>query len=347
FILGIGLGLGSISPWSNEGISGTALGVSTILWITFVSLVASGVGGYITGRLRTRWAAVHSDEVYFRDTAHGFLSWGLATVITAVIFTSTTIGAISMGAQAAATVAGGAVDAAAASVTGGAVAGAGVAAAQGAESGGGDAGPMGYYLDSLFRTSVLTRVPANQFPVTPAATDAALGGGNNPQQQGAPAEQEAAADAAATPQGAANLTPPQQAALAAGGASPETMVTPRAGASGQGPQTDTSPTALPEVTRIFARAIANGELPQDDVTYIGRLISRHSGVTAEDAEARVTQTFDSLRGELQQAETAAREAADEARAASAKVALWFFVALLIGAFVGSLSATFGGRQRDL
>jgi hypothetical protein len=81
FILGIGLGLTSVSPWSREGISGQAFGVSAILWITFTSLVASALGGYLTGRLRTRWLSVHTDEVYFRDTAHGFLAWGLATLM--------------------------------------------------------------------------------------------------------------------------------------------------------------------------------------------------------------------------------------------------------------------------
>ena len=53
FLLGIGLGLGAISPWSSDGISGEALGISTILWITFTSLVASAFGGYLAGRLRT------------------------------------------------------------------------------------------------------------------------------------------------------------------------------------------------------------------------------------------------------------------------------------------------------
>ena len=70
FILGIGLGLTSVSPWSEEGISGAAFGISAILWITFTSLVASALGGYLTGRLRTRWLSVHTDEVYFRGAAY-------------------------------------------------------------------------------------------------------------------------------------------------------------------------------------------------------------------------------------------------------------------------------------
>ena len=42
----------------------------------------------MAGRLRTRWATVHNDEVYFRDTAHGFLAWAVSLVITAAFKTS-------------------------------------------------------------------------------------------------------------------------------------------------------------------------------------------------------------------------------------------------------------------
>jgi hypothetical protein len=87
-ILGTGLGLSSVSPWSNAGISATTFGVSTILWITITQVVASGMGGYLAGRLGSGWSTVRRDEVYFRDTAHGFLAWALATLITAALLTS-------------------------------------------------------------------------------------------------------------------------------------------------------------------------------------------------------------------------------------------------------------------
>src|ERR1035437_4837539 len=69
-ILGIGLGLSSVSPWAHNGIGAATFGVSTILWVTFTQLVASAMGGYLAGRLRTKWVEVHPDEVHFRDTAH-------------------------------------------------------------------------------------------------------------------------------------------------------------------------------------------------------------------------------------------------------------------------------------
>ena len=52
------------------------------------SLFASGVGGYLAGRLRTRWVNVHTDEVYFRDTAHGLLVWAVGAIISASLLTS-------------------------------------------------------------------------------------------------------------------------------------------------------------------------------------------------------------------------------------------------------------------
>ena len=81
--LGAGLGLSTVSVWSNQGVSTSTFGTASILWIIFMELVSSAMGGYLAGRLRTRWTVIHGDEVYFRDTAHGFLSWCAALVVTA------------------------------------------------------------------------------------------------------------------------------------------------------------------------------------------------------------------------------------------------------------------------
>ncbi|MEC5398797.1 hypothetical protein [Uliginosibacterium sp. H1] len=87
--LGFGLGLSAVSPWENEGISAKAIGVSTVVWLAFTQIAASGIGGYLAGRLRVRWSSVQADEVYFRDTAHGFLAWSVATLVTATFLTGT------------------------------------------------------------------------------------------------------------------------------------------------------------------------------------------------------------------------------------------------------------------
>ena len=43
-------------------------------------VAASMMGGYLTGRLRTKWLHVHDHETYFRDTAHGLLAWAASIV---------------------------------------------------------------------------------------------------------------------------------------------------------------------------------------------------------------------------------------------------------------------------
>ena len=83
--LGAGIGLVSVSPWSSNNPSVTTFTVLAAAWFIAVQLFASGVGGYIAGRLRIGWAGVHTDEVFFRDTAHGLLVWAVGAVIAAVL----------------------------------------------------------------------------------------------------------------------------------------------------------------------------------------------------------------------------------------------------------------------
>src|ERR1700742_4076371 len=73
--LGTGLGLSSFSVWSYSSSTATKLGAAAILWMICTHLASSAMGGYLAGRLRTKWSNIHNDEVYFRDTAHGFLAW--------------------------------------------------------------------------------------------------------------------------------------------------------------------------------------------------------------------------------------------------------------------------------
>ena len=81
--LGTGLGFSAASPWSNNGTSASAIGSGAIVWLILTQILASALGGYLGGRLRTKWTGVHTDEVYFRDTAHGLLVWAVGMVITA------------------------------------------------------------------------------------------------------------------------------------------------------------------------------------------------------------------------------------------------------------------------
>jgi len=145
-MLGAGLGLTTVSPWSNAGASATAVGVGAIIWLIVTQWIAAGLGGYLTGRLRTKWVSVHTHEVFFRDTAHGFLSWALATVISAALLASAVSAIIGGTATAATTV----------------LSGAAQGAAQSAASG---PAPSAYFVDMLFRPN----------PGAPAATPPAQG----------------------------------------------------------------------------------------------------------------------------------------------------------------------------
>jgi hypothetical protein len=130
--LGSGFGFASVSPWPNSGASVTTFTAMTAIWLIIVQWLSSGLGGYLTGRLRTKWVGVHTHEVFFRDTAHGFLAWAVAAVIGAAILASAVSSLLSGGAQVAGTIASGAAE------------GTSQAAAQGS--------PFAYYVDSLFRS---------------------------------------------------------------------------------------------------------------------------------------------------------------------------------------------------
>jgi hypothetical protein len=80
-----GLGLVSVSPWSGSGASATTIHVAGGITLILMAVMASALGGYLAARLRTRWVGLHTDEVYFRDSAHGVIAWAFATIISATV----------------------------------------------------------------------------------------------------------------------------------------------------------------------------------------------------------------------------------------------------------------------
>ncbi|MES2821080.1 MAG: hypothetical protein V4812_19060 [Pseudomonadota bacterium] len=251
-LLGFGFGFTAVSPWSGSGASAETLGWSAIVWLTLTQVAAAGLGGYLAGRLRVRWANLHDDEVFFRDTAHGFLSWSVATLLTASLVLGSVGSLLSGGLQAGASAVSGAA---------GSVVGEGVSATL-------DENGLDYYVDSLFRAD--QAVPAS---------DADLRG---------------------------------------------------------------------EALRIFTTSAlsAEAQLSPADRQYLSRVVAQRTGLSPPDAERRVQETFDRATQALAQAKTTVQATADEARKVAAWSALWMFVALLCGAFIASLAATFGGKQRD-
>jgi hypothetical protein len=120
---GAGMGFAVVSPWGSSGVSATTFKIGTGLFFIVMAMLSSSIGGYIAGRLRTRWVGIHTTEVQFRDTAHGFLAWAVASVLGAVLLASP-----------------------ASSIIGSTIGGATQAVAASAGS-----GPMAGYVDTLLR----------------------------------------------------------------------------------------------------------------------------------------------------------------------------------------------------
>jgi hypothetical protein len=249
-LLGSGLGLTMISPWSGESASLTTIGVTTAIWVVIVQWLSSAIGGYLSGRLRTKWVGVHSDEVFFRDTAHGFMAWAVATliVILTLVFHSTVL--FGAGTQVAANVAGGATS----------------AAGESAQARPGDM--TGYFVDSLLR-------PADPARLTTAGPDAdqAIAG---------------------------------------------------------------------QVNRILTMGAVQGEVSQEDRTYLTTLIAARTGISPQDAQTRL----DAVLAKANELKVKAQQTADEARKASATAAILGALSMAIGAFIAAVAGAIGGRQRD-
>jgi hypothetical protein len=225
--LGAGFGLSILSPWTDLSENASAAGTTAIVWMIVGQVVASILGGYMVGRLRTRWTAVHNDEVFFRDTANGFLAWAVAVVICAS-FLATAATSMLSSSLARPTV---------------------VAAASNPVD------PNAYYVDTLFRSETNTPGPLN--------------------------------------------TPPA------------------------------------EATRVFTKALLDGQMKAEDKRYLGRIVAARTEIAPEEAERRIDLVL-----------TDARQATDSVRKVTAHLLLWTFLALLMGAFSASYSATLGGRLRD-
>jgi hypothetical protein len=147
--LGTGLGLAVVSPWSDWNISTVRFATFAGIFACVVAVMASAVGGYLAGRLRTRWTGLHGNEVYFRDTAHGLLAWAFATVVSVAI-----------------------TGAAATSLVGSAASGLAPAATAAARDGTAS-GPLDVYVDQLMRPNFAAPADAAARPAMAPGREAA------------------------------------------------------------------------------------------------------------------------------------------------------------------------------
>ena len=129
--LGTGIGFSAVSFWSNAGATASTIRSGAIAWLILMQVMSSSMGGYLAGRLRTKWANIHTDEVYFRDTAHGFLAWAVALVVTAAFLASAASSMVGIAASSGAE---------------------GAGMATGVQAEGREFDPNGYFIDTLFRS---------------------------------------------------------------------------------------------------------------------------------------------------------------------------------------------------
>ena len=78
--LAAGFGLKMAAPWPGSTSSGLAFTPVAGAWLIVIQVLSAALGGYLAGRLRTRWSNVHEHEVHFRDTAHGLITWAVSTI---------------------------------------------------------------------------------------------------------------------------------------------------------------------------------------------------------------------------------------------------------------------------
>jgi hypothetical protein len=135
-VLGSGLGFAAISPWPGHGASAAGLTVTAAIWLIVTQWIAAMLGGYVAGRLRTKWTGTHTHEVFFRDTAHGLITWSVATVFVAWVIAGSASSVLGGGMRAAAE-----------------AASAASAAASGPAAEGPASAAMTYDIDRLFRST--------------------------------------------------------------------------------------------------------------------------------------------------------------------------------------------------
>ena len=300
FALGSGFGLALISPWPGHGVSATGFTINAAIWLIVTQWLSAALGGYIAGRLRTKWVGTHTHEVFFRDTAHGLVTWSVATVVVAFVLAGAATSMIGGGMHALGGAASaGLQGAAAGGMPGGPTGGPPGGAIPGLPGGGPSAG-MAYDIDKLFRE-----------PSTAA-------GGSGPVGMNAGASGAMSANNGAGASGAAQND---------GGA-----------VSGM----DMSSDPRIEAVYIAFHAMATRNVSAEDRAYLAQLVQAQTGVSAAEAQKRVddfvTATLD--------AENRARAAADAARKGAAEASIYTGLAMLIGAFIASVSAAIGGRLRD-
>jgi hypothetical protein len=95
---GAAIGLSGVSPWPNSGLSAKVIASIAVFWAMAQQIGAIMVGGYVAGRMRSRWHEP-GHEVEFRDGLHGALVWAVGVLISALLVFATAGAAANTGAN--------------------------------------------------------------------------------------------------------------------------------------------------------------------------------------------------------------------------------------------------------
>jgi hypothetical protein len=115
----------------------------------------------------------------------------------------------------------------------------------------------------------------------------------------------------------------------------DTMLRPAAAASPRSPTAQPTDDLRPQTSRMLSSAVAAGSLSEPNRTYLSQLVSQRAGITQEEAAKRVDEAL-----------SAAREAADKARRAAILMGLVTAVSLLVSFAAAWWAAMKGGEHRD-
>jgi hypothetical protein len=306
---GSAIGLSFADFDARPDVSPVWIAIAAALWLLWVQVSSFMAGGYLTGRLRKRHHDATEDEADIRDGAHGLLVWAGALVIGAILAVS--------GIGAAAT----AVGSAAATLT---------TAASNVAGGAAEAiDPNAYFVDALFREPA----PARAAPEAPAAETPAADT-TAPATEAPAATTEAPAATTETP--AATTETPAAPTTAAATAEPATAVAPTQAAA------EDLEAVRAETGRIFARGAASGGVSDEDRTYLAQLVATNTGMSNEEATARVNEVMTAM----DTAATEAAEAAEAARKTGVLAAFLTAASFLVSAVGAWWAAQMGGNHRD-
>lgn len=105
---GSAVGLSLTSPWPETGARLWVVGLAVAWWMVLVQIGSFAAGGYLAGRMRSRWGDSGTSEGAFRDSTHGFMVWAVGVLMGAAVLAIVSLGTAKTVAESGAVVAAGA-----------------------------------------------------------------------------------------------------------------------------------------------------------------------------------------------------------------------------------------------